>query len=57
MGTARPPPGAQDPYPPPSHHRYDEYTDVQVLLEENAQLRQLVIRLSKLVIMNVVDRK
>jgi hypothetical protein len=57
MGTARPPPGALDPYPRPSPHRYDEYTDVQVLLEENAQLRQLVIQLSKLVIMNVVDRK
>jgi hypothetical protein len=31
--------------------------DVEALIEENAQLRELVIQLSKLVIKNVVDRK
>jgi hypothetical protein len=45
------------PSPRAAPHRYDEQTDVQALLEENAQLRELVIQLSKLVIKNVVDRK
>ena len=31
--------------------------DVNALIEENAQLRELVIQLSKLVIKNVVDKK
>ena len=57
MGSTRPPPGTQDRHPRPAAHRYDEHTDVQALLEENAQLRELVIQLSKLVIKNVVDRK
>jgi hypothetical protein len=38
---------------------FDEYTDDDVvsLLEENARLRKLVIRLSELVLRNVVDGK
>ena len=37
----------------------DEYTDDDVvsLLEENARLRKLVVRLSELVLRNVVDAK
>ncbi|MGC1466166.1 MAG: hypothetical protein WA792_10575 [Pseudolabrys sp.] len=35
----------------------DEPQNVSALIEENAQLRELVIQLSKLVIRNVVDRK
>ena len=35
----------------------DEQHDVSALIEENVQLRELVIQLSKLVIKNVVDRK
>ena len=36
---------------------YDEYTNDEVvsLLEENARLRKLVVRLSELVLRNVVD--
>ena len=33
-----------------------EHLDVDALREENKQLRELVIQLSKLVIRNVVDR-
>jgi len=33
------------------------HVDIDALVEENAQLRELVIQLSKLVIKNVVDRK
>ena len=38
---------------------YDKYTgdDVVSLLEENARLRKLVIRLSELVLRNVADAK
>jgi hypothetical protein len=38
---------------------FDEYTDDDVvsLLEENARLRKLVVRLSELVLRNVVDGK
>jgi len=38
---------------------YDEYTDDDVvsLLEENARLRKLVVRLSELVLRNVADAK
>jgi hypothetical protein len=38
---------------------FDEYTDNDVvsLLEENARLRKLVVRLSELVLRNVVDGK
>jgi hypothetical protein len=37
----------------------DEYTDDDVvsLLEENARLRKLVVKLSELVLRNVVDAK
>jgi len=31
--------------------------DVSALIEENAQLRELVIQLSRMVIKNVADRK
>ena len=42
--------------PPPFRHE-NKYVDVPALIEENAQLRELVIQLSKLVIKNVVDHK
>jgi hypothetical protein len=49
----------------PSAHRHERSTNLPplrrdgeaALIEENAQLRELVIYLSKLVIKNVVDRK
>jgi hypothetical protein len=39
---------------PPVH---TEYRDIESLIEENRQLRELVIYLSKLVIKNVTDQK
>jgi hypothetical protein len=57
MGQAHP--------PLPRHHEQNgkhpplrkdiEDADVHALMEENAQLRKLVIQLSKLVIRNVMD--
>jgi hypothetical protein len=48
----------------PRHHeqrptltRDNEQIDRDALLKENAELRELVIQLSKLVIKNIVDRK
>ena len=50
-------PGTQDlPVRDPTK-LHDERTEVDALREENAQLRELVIQLSKLVIKNVVDQK
>ena len=39
----------------PPLRREIEETDIHALMEENAQLRKLVIQLSKLVIRNVMD--
>jgi hypothetical protein len=53
----------------PSSRQHENYTtrsprrddngqmDVSALIEENAQLRELVIQLSRMVIKNVADRK
>ena len=63
MEPAHPPRSAQerlDGSPVGSdEYNYDEYTDDDVvsLLEENARLRRLVVRLSELVLRNVVDGK
>jgi len=37
--------------------RDNEQADVSALVEENAQLRELVIQLSKLVVRNVVNHR
>jgi hypothetical protein len=39
----------------PSWPRKEEKADIDKLLEENAQLRELVIQLTKLTIKNIVD--
>ena len=53
MGTAH----SLEQHAPPLVASHDnEHVDVQAVLEENHQLRELVIQLSKLVIRNVVDR-
>jgi hypothetical protein len=57
MATECPPLNKQD-HPvnsPPL--QCDEHTDVQSLIEENARLRGLVVKLSDLVLRNVVDRR
>jgi hypothetical protein len=41
----------------PPHLSADNRADMTALMEENAQLRELVIQLSKLVVKKVVDRK
>jgi hypothetical protein len=59
MGSANLPPGTQDlPARDPIKLRdEDDHAELVALREENAQLRELVIHLSKLVIKNVVDQK
>jgi hypothetical protein len=41
----------------PSTARQDEPLDVDAIVQENAQLRELVIQLSKLVLKGVLDPK
>jgi hypothetical protein len=57
MGSANLPPGTQDLPPRDPLKLHDDRTEVDALREENAQLKELVIHLSKLVIKNVVDQK
>jgi hypothetical protein len=58
MGSANLPPGTQDlPARDPIKLHDDDDAKLDALREENAQLRELVIHLSKLVIKNVVDQK
>ena len=58
MGSANLPPGTQDlPARDPIELHDDDDAKLDALREENAQLRELVIHLSKLVIKNVVDQK
>jgi hypothetical protein len=62
MGPAYPPPSTRERLDG-SPHRCDEYTydehtgDVVSLLEENARLRRLVVKLSDIILRNVVDRR
>ena len=51
------PPGTQDLPPRDPLKLHDDRAEVDALREENAQLKELVIHLSKLVIKNVVDQK
>jgi hypothetical protein len=56
---AQPPPPRhreQNGNPPPLQRDIEE-ADVHALIEENAELRELVIQLSKLVIKNVMDHR
>ena len=59
MGSANLPPGTQDlrARDPIKLRDADDAAKLDALREENAQLRELVIHLSKLVIKNVVDQK
>jgi hypothetical protein len=63
MGNAYPPFSKQDQsVRSPSPHTDEDWdtdldTDLVSLLEENARLRALVVRLSDLVLKNVVDQK
>jgi hypothetical protein len=57
MGSANLQPGTQDLPARDPIKPHDDRAEVDVLREENAQQRELVIHLSKLVIRNVVDPK
>jgi hypothetical protein len=57
MGSAKLPPGTQDLPAPDPIKLHNDRAELDALREENAQLRELVIQLSKLVIKNVVDQK
>ena len=61
MGSSRPPPHRPEQRAAgplhPATQRETEHYEISALIEENTQLRELVIHLSKLVIKNVVDRK
>jgi hypothetical protein len=57
MGSANLPPGTQDLAAPDQTTPHDDHANIDALREENAQLRELVIHLSKLVINRVMDHK
>jgi hypothetical protein len=50
------PSGTQEPVARGPTQPYGEHADTEALRKENAQLRELVIQLSKLVIKKVVDQ-
>jgi hypothetical protein len=57
MGSTHLAPGTQGPLARGPIKPHDEHANIDALREENAQLRELVIHLSKLVIKKVVDQK
>jgi len=58
MGQAPPPPPFDhDDNDKPPLRRDIRDVDVQALIEENAQLRRLVIQLSKLVVRNAIEHR
>jgi hypothetical protein len=58
LGSTNLPPGTKDPLAPSQTRPHDdERAEIDALREENAQLRELVIHLSKLIIKKVVDPK
>ena len=57
MGNANLLPSTEVPPAPGPTKPHDERADIDALREENAQLRELVIHLSKLVIKKVADQK
>ena len=56
MGSAYPPPRMPD-HPDRPAVRHDDDPDLQSLRQENARLRELVVRLSSLVIKTIADQK
>ncbi len=56
MASAYPPPRMPDCHRVPSAARCDD-PDLQSLRQENARLRELVVRLSSLVIKTIADQK
>jgi hypothetical protein len=60
MGSTQPLPGKHE--RPHDHrasipqHDRDDHPDIDALLKENARLKELVVKLSGLVLKNIVDR-
>jgi hypothetical protein len=57
MGSATPPPRMPGCHPDRPAVRHDDDPDLQSLRQENARLRELVVRLSSLVIKSIAERK
>jgi hypothetical protein len=57
MASATPPPRMPDCHRDQSAVRHDDDPDLQSLRQENARLRELVVRLSSLVIKTIADQK
>ena len=58
MGSVHPSARQHENYPTrPPRRDNNGHMDVSALIEENAQLRELVIQLSRIVIKNVAERK
>jgi hypothetical protein len=57
MGSAYPPPLMPDCHRDQSAARDDDDSDLQSLRQENARLRELVVRLSSLVIKAIADQR
>jgi hypothetical protein len=57
MGSATPPPRMPGCYPDQPAVRTRDDPDLQSLRQENARLRELVVRLSSLVIKSIADGK
>jgi hypothetical protein len=57
MASAYPPPRMPDCHRDPSANRYGDDPDLQSLRQENARLRELVVKLSSLVIKTIADQK
>ena len=57
MASAYPPPRMPGGHRDPSAARDDDDSDLQSLRQENARLRELVVRLSSLVIKTIADQK
>ena len=57
MGSAYPPPRMPDCHRDQSAARYGDDSNLQSLRQENARLRELVVRLSSLVIKTIADQK
>lgn len=55
MGRAYPPPRVHDHHPDSARHA-DEQREIDALLEENARLKELVVKLSRMVLINVIER-
>jgi hypothetical protein len=56
MGRAYPPTHTLDHHSRPAALHADEQHDMEALLEENARLKELVVKLSRMVLINVIER-